>query len=556
MRSFHPLTVPVWVTSLAALGICYVLLGWGLQQQVRQEALNALAFRAGRAVALLEADWPEDLTLPTPEACGAALRLAQSFSVNTTTRLVVLNPSKHSLCVWPESLAGVEPPGGAEVGHALKGQTFQAVHESAESAGPFAVVALPVFKTRNVVAVVHGTTFPLQATPWPPGVHWVFGGTALGVSLVLLTLGWGLQRRLELSRKSIWQTLIEYPGVTEPWAGLRGGADGLNGLSQALQHSALSRRAREGELTQRLREREAVLTSMTEGVLAVDANSKVLDLNLAAAAMFEARADSARGRNLIEVVRNPALHRFMEEILASEAPVERELTLGARFLQANGARLRDPLGRNLGALAVFNDVTRLRRLENIRREFVANVSHELKTPITSIKGFAETLLEGAAEDPVERKRFLEIIAKHSERLADIIEDLLSLSRIEQEEQAGLPTREPVALIEVLDSAIQMLSAKAAERKIQIVAECSQELRAPLNRPLAEQAVVNLIDNAVKYGPAESVVRVTAMRVGGEVVIQVNDQGPGIAAEHLGRLFERFFRVDKSRDRRQGGIGLG
>ena len=187
---------------------------------------------------------------------------------------------------------------------------------------------------------------------------------------------------------------------------------------------------------------------------------------------------------------------------------------------------------------------------------MANVSHELKTPITSIKGFVETLLDGAMNNPEETKRFLGIIAKHSERLNGIIEDLLSLSRIEQDTESRELRLEPARIKDVLKAAAMACEAKASTKQISIQIRCPDELMATVSAALLEQAVVNLVDNAVKYSDGSKSVSVEAKASGSELVIAVQDAGCGIPPEHLPRLFERFYRADKARSRQLGGTGLG
>ena len=210
-----------------------------------------------------------------------------------------------------------------------------------------------------------------------------------------------------------------------------------------------------------------------------------------------------------------------------------------------------------GAIIVINDVTSLRRLENMRRDFVANVSHELKTPITSIEGFAETLLDGALDSPEDARRFVEIIAKQSKRLHAIIEDLLALSRLEQEqEQTRLDLTEE-KIITPLRRAIEICELKAAEKKISIELDAPVDLTAELNSPLFEQAATNLIVNAIKYSDEGGRVLVRAgKRERDKIAVEVQDFGSGIAPQHLPRLFERFYRSDAARSRKLGGTGLG
>jgi signal transduction histidine kinase len=197
----------------------------------------------------------------------------------------------------------------------------------------------------------------------------------------------------------------------------------------------------------------------------------------------------------------------------------------------------------------------LNRLENIRRDFVANVSHELKTPITSIKGFVETLLDGAMDDPEEAERFLQIVSKHSNRLNAIIEDLLTLSRLEQDSSEGIEMQS-VALSGLIRSAAEVCAHRAEKKNITIKIECSDSLSATINPPLIEQALINLISNALKYSVDDKTVTVSAYTKQGGVILSVIDQGYGIEPEQLGRLFERFYRVDKGRSRQEGGTGLG
>ncbi len=308
-------------------------------------------------------------------------------------------------------------------------------------------------------------------------------------------------------------------------------------------------------------QQEAVLGSMIEGVLAVDARQRLLGFNRAAAELLGVPAEQAAGRPLQEVIRNPDLRRFVLTAIDCRAPVEDDLVLHGprdRTIRLRGSALRDASGEG-GAVVVLNDVTDMQRLENVRRDFVANVSHELKTPIASIKGFVETLLDGAIDNPDDSRRFLEIIARQSDRLASIIEDLLALSRIEQSEGAGNLPRESVVVADLLAAVTDDCGVRSDERSIRIATDCAPSLTANLNAPLVEQALINLVDNAVKYSDPGRTVWLSAEtdpQDAGSLILQVRDEGCGIAAEHVPRLFERFYRVDKARSRVLGGTGLG
>ena len=199
---------------------------------------------------------------------------------------------------------------------------------------------------------------------------------------------------------------------------------------------------------------------------------------------------------------------------------------------------------------------RLQKLEKMRQEFVANVSHELKTPITLVKGFVETLIEGASENPKDLKRFLSIIHVHSDRLNGIIEDLLTLSKIEQEKDGATLSFSKVKVNSILERAIQLSDPHAKEKQVSLRLQCDMALKLNLNPPLMEQAFVNLLDNAIKYSPKHGVVNCKIENFKNKVEVSISDQGPGIEEKHLKKLFQRFYRVDKARSRKQGGTGLG
>jgi two-component system phosphate regulon sensor histidine kinase PhoR len=333
----------------------------------------------------------------------------------------------------------------------------------------------------------------------------------------------------------------------------------MRGLADALNQMAAQLYDRMQTVVRQRNEQEAVLTSMIEGVLAVDTDERVITMNRAAADLLGVVREQMHGRTLPEVVRNPPLLEFVARMLKDHAPAEDEITLhvrGERFLQVSGTILRDGQGTDFGVLIVLNDITRIRRLEGVRREFVANVSHELKTPVTSIKGFLETLLDGALDDPAQARRFVEIAARQADRLQAIIEDLLVLSQLEYEEEQPTMPLEEGNLRGALEAAAHTCEPKASAKKIAITLDCPPELTLAMNAPLLEQAIINLIDNAVKYSESGETVVVTARTETEQVVVEVTDHGCGIAEEHLPRLFERFYRVDKARSRTLGGTGLG
>jgi two-component system phosphate regulon sensor histidine kinase PhoR len=337
------------------------------------------------------------------------------------------------------------------------------------------------------------------------------------------------------------------------------GAEEVRMLAHSMNEMAEQLDQRIQTIISQENERQAVLASMDEGVLAVDQGGTILNLNDAGGKLLGVDPAKVRGRIVHEVVRKSSLLEFVERTLASHAAVEEDFELRGpenRWLRAHGTVLHDAQKRNMGALIVLHDVTRLRHLENVRRDFVANVSHELRTPITSIKGFVETLLHENLADRENSLRFLHIVLKQVNRLDEIIQDLLTLSRVERGTEEQTIELAPEPLAGVLRSAVEMCEKKAAEKQISVEIICPDELTAPVNGPLLEQAVVNLVDNAIKYSEPQATVRVAASEQLGEVTIRVQDEGCGIEAKHLPRLFERFYRVDRARSRELGGTGLG
>ncbi len=310
---------------------------------------------------------------------------------------------------------------------------------------------------------------------------------------------------------------------------------------------------------------ETVFSSMIEAVIAIDGEERIINLNRAAAQMFGINQQAnVQGRIIHEVIRNVELQARFQQTLQTGVPIEDEIVLtvkgGTRDLHINVVSLSPGTGKSLGVLMVLNDVTRLRQLERIRSDFVANVSHELRTPITSIRGYVETLLDGALDDREDAVRFLEIVLHQSVQLNEIIDDLLALSKIEKEAKGGEIVFERQPLLPVLEDALQTCRLKAAEKNIDLRLVCSDDISLKMNRRLLEQAVINLLVNGITYSDAGGNVSVRASRHiendHDKVEISVTDHGIGIASEHLSRLFERFYRSDKARNRKVGGTGLG
>lgn len=348
------------------------------------------------------------------------------------------------------------------------------------------------------------------------------------------------------------------------------GPRSLAGLAEALNAMA-------GQLVERLStvnrhrsELSAVHDSMVEGVLAIDREQNIISLNRAAARMLGVDPHAIIGRRVYEVIRNADLHDVIRRSLQENSSATGEMSIepngaqsngsaaaGTRVIQLQSALLNDDQNQRLGVVLVLHEITKLRKLESVRSDFVSNVSHEVKTPVSAIKAAVETLREiHSPDDPEANQRFLQIISRQADRLAAIVDDLLSLARIEQDADSSLADIRAHPLNKVVSAAIETCQATADARHIQIACECDPNVVSRVNEQLLTQAVVNLIDNAVKYSDPDTSVLVSCELVDGEALLCVTDQGRGIEPKHLPRVFERFYRTDKARSRELGGTGLG
>ncbi len=323
----------------------------------------------------------------------------------------------------------------------------------------------------------------------------------------------------------------------------------------------LSRASRQWhELLKRLElesaRREAILKSMTEGVLAVDKDLRIIFCNDSLARLLGATLPVAPRLPLLDIERDPGLTEILARVLASQQPQKRTLQLATtdgRVFEVNAMPLAEPSPP--GAIAILHDITNLERLERVRKDFVANVSHELRTPLTAIQGYAETLLDGALEDPGAARKFVEVILAHAIRLNNIASDLLALSELEFERVQ--PEPEQIEVRPAVEAAMRAVEPEARLRQVHLVPGELEEFSILGARMRLEQALINLLDNAVKFNRPGGTVRVEAGHLDAQsVYISVQDDGIGIPSEDLLRIFERFYRVDKARSREVGGTGLG
>jgi len=447
-----------------------------------------------------------------------------------------------------------------EVRKAFRGNVGVSIRHSDTLKMDMMYVALPMMKDNKLVGVMR-TSLPVTAIDERIGtLRMRIAIGALLVALLASGVSWYASRRISRpiehmrdgARRFAQGELTHRLPLPDTYE--------FSELAETLNRMAEQLRLRMEEITSQRKNTEAVLSSMREGVIATDMEQRVISMNTAAATMFSTSMETFQGRSILEVIRNHEFREIMDRSLTNGESIESDILYHQNGREStfnvHCTPLVDELHARMGGLVVISDVTQLRRLENMRRDFAASVSHEIKTPLTAIKGFVETLSTGDLDDRGETRRFLEIIEKHVNRLAAIIDDLMQLSRIEQDtefQQIGL---ERSHIEDVLKAAIGFCTESIQDKAVDVQLSCEEGLSGRIDATLLEQAAVNLLDNAIKYSPENSMIRIEAVTAGHEIQIRFVDQGMGIARKHLPRLFERFYRVDKARSRKLGGTGLG
>ena len=446
-----------------------------------------------------------------------------------------------------------------EVAEALAGGTGSSLRYSQTLAKNMMYVAIPLIINDRITGVVR-TSVPVTSIDEAlRNIEWKIAFGGLTIALIAAVFGLIVSRRISRPLEELKKGAEKFAGGDLAHRLPVPDSEETAALARSMNQMARELDERIKSVIRQRNELDSVLSSMEEGVVAVDMQERLISMNRAAAQMLGIEPSKAQGRNIQEVIRNINLQKFLTKTLSGHEPVQENITLysnGERILNARGTLLFDARETRIGALMVLNDVTELRWLENLRSDFVANLSHEIKTPITAIKGSAETLQEGAMDNPEESRRFLGIIRRHVDRLDAIVEDLLSLSRIEYESGRGLVSLAEGSINAVVHTAIQVCHEKARESGINVAFKSEKDFTASIDPQLLELALINLLDNAIRYSGSGSQVLIDMTQTDTESVISFLDQGIGIEKIHLPRLFERFYRVDKARSRQKGGTGLG
>lgn len=483
--------------------------------------------------------------------------LCKNAGKRSATRITVILPSGQVIGDSKENPEEMDRHSDRpEIVKAIRGETGMFIRFSETLEKQMMYVAVPLWVENRALCIIR-TSIPLDIVNEKLGsIQQRSMGMALLVAIGAAVICFYISRRISRPIEEMRKGAEEYAAGNLTYRLPTPKSQEMVMLARAMNRMASDLNGRIQTVIRQRNELEAVLSSMREGVLALDTDEKVISINRAAAKLFLRSPEKLMGKIVQEVVRNTDFHLFVRNALEGAASEERDIVFyqdKKRIVSTNSSPLLDAKGERMGVLIVLHDVTRLRRLENMRRDFAANVSHEIKTPLTAIKGFVETLRSGTVEKAEDSEKFLGIIENHVNRLSLIIDDLMKLSEIEQK---GLMELQKGSLQPLISNAVETCRPLADEKQIRLEWECKKNPEAKMNAAFLEQAVMNLVDNAVKYSPEQSTVRVSAEKTEKEILIRVQDQGIGIPREHLPRLFERFYRVDKSRSRKAGGTGLG
>jgi len=445
-----------------------------------------------------------------------------------------------------------------EIKAALANQTGQSIRFSNTIKIDMMYVAIPIKKKDRVLGVVRLALPLTEIKEKLSNIYKIIIYSLLIGGLISLALGAFVGRSFSTplsEMKSLAQKIVH--GDFSHRIRIKS-KDEIGQLAESLMEMSEQLEKKIKAITEDKNKMEAILSSMREGVIVFDKNENILLFNSSLYQMLELRSEKHIGRPFWEIISNNEINSILKQTLKKEDSLSAQVSLlypETMIIHIQTAPINDDQGRLLGIVGVFHDITNLKKLEKARSEFIANVSHELKTPITSIIGFVETLRNGAEDDIKKRDEFLNIIQSQSQRLINLLNDILSLSRIEFRE-IGM-NFQPVSIKEIFDNTRALYKNKIESKKQSLRVDIPSKLPRVLSDPeMIAQAFSNLIDNAIKFTPEKGQIKVTAREIDNFVQIDISDTGIGIAEKHLPRLFERFYRVDKARSREMGGTGLG
>ncbi|MBW2105555.1 MAG: HAMP domain-containing protein [Deltaproteobacteria bacterium] len=476
------------------------------------------------------------------------------------TRLTIINPEGMVLGDSEENPQKMENHSDRpEIKEAIKGRIGKSSRYSTTLKKDMMYLALPIKDDAYRVIGAVRVSIPLDELENRVGqIYRIIGWGGLLAVTISLGISFALARRVSrpISQMAQAAKMISKGDLSRRIR--EDSRDEIGDLAYSFNRMSEELQRQMGDLAREVSEKEALLSSMIEGVLAIDRDEHVILINQAAQRMLELGPDDALGKFHWEVIRNSEINNLFKEVLKTKEQKEVKLQIGPldeRAFMVYAAPIRAWGGNILGVVAVFHDVTEIRRLEKVRMEFVANVSHELRTPLTSIKGFVETLKRGAIDERENAVNFLDIIERHTDRLNQLITDLLDLSRVETGKKKM--DFQPIKVEELINRAVSHFMEISNKNRPKIKYNIPSDLPMVLaDEEGIETVLKNLLDNAVKYTPKRGEINITSTDKDDYIEIAVVDNGIGIPSRDLPRIFERFYCVDKARSRELGGTGLG
>ena len=549
----------VWQLYPSYLMLIFLVLlavGWDVSRELRsfhyQQTANDLRARAQLVEYQLKGQISDIHRLRLSQLVG-------KLGEQSATRITIIQKDGLVLADSHEDARQMDNHGQRpEILESLAGRTGMSVRFSNTLGHSLMYIALPIYDGVEIVGSIRTSLSVSDIDATLKGIYWQLLLGGLMIAILLTPICWWLSRRLSRPLELMTAGAQRFSlGELETPLEITGSEE-TSRLAEAMNRMAVQLAERIQREVEQRNETEAILGCMIEGIVAIDNSERVIRMNMAAAELFAVAPNLRPGRPIQEVIRQAELQRFIRQALAQQEPLEEELVMqgpNKRYLHVQATPLTGKGEERIGALLVLHDLTRLRQLESVRRDFVANVSHELKTPITAIRGAVETLLDEEPDSDA-NQRFLQIIFKQNERLNALVEDLLDLSRIEQEAIQGGWELSISPILPVLESSRAACESLLQQQQIELQIDCPEQLQARINAPLLEQAIINLLTNAIKYSDPGAQVRIETRETESQISIQVIDFGCGIEKEHHSRLFERFYRADQARSRNLGGTGLG
>lgn len=552
-KIFLRLFIPYFFISLTGLLILLLIVRFAFQNFYYNEITNSLTQKAK----IIESSLVESLGMNN---IPALKELVTDWSKKSESRITVIKADGNVVADSSYDATMMENHlEREEIRIAMSGEVGTSLRNSSTLTDKYLYIALPLKRNGEILGVVRNAVSvkELQVSLYALTnkiFFWSFV-LLLFITYFIYHQARKLSTPLEQMKKNV--EIFALSDFKDSFNFEKSSTEEIASLSFALQKMGENLKNKIEKIGTQKNEQLAVFSSLREGVITIYPDLTIYNINRAASNLFNVTInDSIHGSLLEDVVDSEFIVKLAKKLVDDQSPVEEEINYGAgKILHVYGSLVESKETGTFGAILVFEDISKVRRLEDHRKQFVANVSHELKTPLTAIQGYLETLLESNIEEEAMKEKFLKIINKHTLRLKLIIEDLLSLSSLEKDNEIARMDTESQGIISIIEGSASLCLDKSNREGISIDIS-GEEVELKVSKSLMEQAFINLFDNAIKYGGMGTKINVSIKNSENNVEIIVSDNGPGIAEEHHARLFERFYSADKARSRSLGGSGLG